>query len=60
MSGRCKLGVTKTATMDWFGIIHVWLNENEIANLISIPTLEADGCGVLLAYTGEYILHTLT
>ena len=46
MNGRYNAGVTKTATRGWFGSIHVWLNEDGIANLISIPMLEADGCEV--------------
>ena len=46
MDVRCNAGITKAATRGWFGSIHVWLNEDGIANLISIPMVEADGCKV--------------
>ena len=46
MNGRCNAGVTNMATRGWFSSIHMWLNKDGIANLISIPMLEADGCEV--------------
>ena len=58
MNGRCNVGVTKTATRGWFGSIHVWLNKNRIANLISIPMLEADGYEVSMNTTEDWIVRT--
>ena len=58
MHGRCNAGVTKTATRGWFGSLHVWLNEDGIANLISIPMLEADGCEVSMNTKEDWIVRT--
>ena len=52
-NSRCNAGVTKTATRGWFGSIHVWLNEDGIANLIYIPMLEAAGCEVSMNAKGD-------
>ena len=46
MHGRCNTGVIKTAARGWFGSVRVCPNEDGIANLISIPIMEADGCEV--------------
>ena len=43
MKCRCNAGITTTSKQGWYGKFHVWLNENGIANLISIPMLEASG-----------------
>ena len=58
MNSRCNTGVTKTATRGWFGSLHVWLNKDEIANLISIPMLEVDGYKVSMTTNKDWIVRT--
>ena len=36
-------GTTSTSTQGWYVEFNVWLNEMNIANLLSIPMLENDG-----------------
>ena len=50
MTGSCNVGTTSTNTHGWYGEFKVWLNEMEIANLLSTPMLENYG----------YIVFTLT
>ena len=42
----------------YYGRLRVWLNENGIANLISIPKLEADGYVVRTDTKGEWQVVT--
>ena len=46
MNGNCNAGETKITKRGYFGKLRVWLNENGIANLLSIPQLEKDGYSV--------------
>ena len=46
MNGNCNAGETKITKRGYFGKLKVWLNENGIANLLSIPQLEKDGYSV--------------
>ena len=58
MNGNCNAGETKITKRGYFGKMRVWLNENGIANLISIPKLEADGYTVWTDTKGEWIVST--
>ena len=42
MNGNCNVGTTTITKRGYYGRVRVCLNENGIANLISIPKLEAD------------------
>ena len=43
MAEHCNAGVTTTDTLgEMFGLFEVWLNENEIENLLSSPQLKED------------------
>ena len=50
MNVSCNAGTVSTNTRGWYGEFKVWLNERDIANLLSIPMLEDAG----------YILSTHT
>ena len=43
MNVNCNAGTTRMTKRVTYGRLRVWLNENGIVNLISIPKLEADG-----------------
>ena len=43
MKGNCNAGETEITKRGYFGKLRAWLNENGIANLLSIPQLEKDG-----------------
>ena len=43
MSTSCNAGQTETNTRGWYGDFEVWLNEQGIANLLSLPALEDAG-----------------
>ena len=43
MTGRCNAGATVTKIKGTYGDFQMWLNKKGIANLISIPMLEASG-----------------
>ena len=43
MTGRCNSGTTVTKMKGTYGDFQMWLNKKDIANLISIPMLEASG-----------------
>ena len=46
MNGNCNAGETKITKRGYFGKLRVWLNENGIANLLSLSQLEKDGYSV--------------
>ena len=46
MNGNSNDATTKITKQGYFGKLRVWLNKNDIANLISITKLEADGYAV--------------
>ena len=58
MNGNCNAGTTKITKRGYFGKLRVWLNKNGIANLISIPMLEADGYVVRTDTKGEWQVLT--
>ena len=43
MTGSSNVGTTKITKKGSYGDLQVWLNEQGVANLISIPMFEADG-----------------
>ena len=43
MNGSCNAGAVSTRKKDWFGEFEVWYNKYGMANLLSVPMLEADG-----------------
>ena len=53
MTGRCNAGTTITNKRGSYEDFKVWLNEKGIANLISIPMLEASGYTVSTHTKGE-------
>ena len=60
MNGNCNAGETRITKRGYFEKMTVWLNENGIANLISIPKLEADGYTVWTDTKREWIVSTPT
>ena len=58
MNGRCSAGTTRTNNRGSYGDFKVWLNEKGIANLISIPMLEASGYTVSTHTKGEWKVVT--
>ena len=54
MNGNCNAGTTRMTKRGYYGRLRVWLNENSIANLISIPKLEAYGYVVKTNTKGEW------
>ena len=54
MTGRCNAGTTSTSKRGSYGDFKVWLNEKCIANLISIPMLEASGYVISTHTQGEW------
>jgi hypothetical protein len=54
MGGQCNTDVIKTVSRGWFGSLHVWLNKNEIGNLVDIPMLGADRCKMLIETKEEW------
>ena len=53
MNGNCNAGTTRMKKRGYYGRLRVWLNENGIANLISISKLEVDGYVVRTNTKGE-------
>jgi len=43
MEGSCNAGTVSANTKEWYGDFEVWLNKKGIAELLSIPMLEAAG-----------------
>ena len=58
MIGSCNVGTTRITKRGIYGDLQVWLNEQGVANLISIPMLKADGYSVSNATNGEWKLVT--
>ena len=58
MTGSCNAGTTKIKKKGYFGDLQVWLNEQGVANLISIPMLEKDGYSVSKTTTGDWKVVT--
>ena len=54
MNGNCNAVTTRMTKRGYYGRLLVWLNENGIANLISISKLEADGYVVKTDTKGEW------
>ena len=58
MHGNCNAGETKITKRGYFGEMRVWLNENGIANILSIPQLEKDGYTVSTSTKGQWKVYT--
>ena len=58
LHGNCNAGVTATKTKGYWGKFHMWVNEQGMANLLSIPCLEADGYNILYDTKKEWIVTT--
>ena len=58
MTGSCNTGTTKITKRGFYGDLQVWLNEQGVANLISIPMLEKDGYSVSKTTNGEWKVVT--
>ena len=58
MNGNCNTRTTRIIKRRYYGRLRVWLNENSIANLISIPKLESDGYVVRTDTKGEWQVVT--
>ena len=58
MTGRCNTDTTRTSKRGSYGDFKVWLNKKGIANLISIPMLEASGYIVSTHTKGEWKVVT--
>ena len=53
MNGNCNARTTRMTKRGYYGRLRVWMNENGIANRISIPKFEADGYVVRTDTKGE-------
>ena len=58
MKGNCNSGTTRITKRGYYGRLRVWLNENGIAKLLSIPKLEADGYVLRTNTKGEWKVVT--
>ena len=58
MIGSCNAGTTRITKKGSYGDQQVWLNEQGVANLISIPMPEADGYTVSTDSNGEWKVVT--
>ena len=56
MEGSCNAGTVLTNTKGWYGDFEVWLNKKGIANLLSIPVLEAVGYLVSTHTHGDWVV----
>ena len=59
MTGRCNAELTVTKMKRTYGDFQVWLNKKGIANLISIPILEASGYIVSTHINADWAITTL-
>ena len=57
LRGNCNSGVTTTSTKGHLGVFDMWLNQNGIANLLSIPPFEADGFRMTCDTDTECIIY---
>ena len=58
MNGNCNAGTKRITKKEYYRTLRVWLNENGIVNLISIPKLEADIYAVRTDTKGEWQVVT--
>ena len=58
LSGSCNTGTAVTNTRGWWGEFQAWLNEKGIANLLSIPMLEAAGYIVTSHTKKDWVVFT--
>ena len=58
LRGNCNAGVTTTSTKGHLCVFDMWLNESGIANLLSIPQLEADGFRVTCDTDTNWVVYT--
>ena len=58
MTVRCKFGTAVTKMKGTYGDFQVWLNKKGIANLISIPMLEANGYNVSTHTRADWVMTT--
>ena len=56
MEGSCNAGTVSTNTKGWYGDFEVWLNKKGIANLLSIPVLEAADYLVSTHTHGDWVV----
>ena len=59
MEGSCNYGTVSTNTTGWYRDFEVWLNKKGIANLLSIPMLEAAGYQVSTHSHGNGVVTSL-
>ena len=57
MTGRCNAGTTITKIKETYGDLQVWINNKGIADLISIPMMEAGGY-IVSTHTHTYWVVT--
>ena len=58
LTGSCNAGTTVTNTRGWWGEFQAWLNKQGIANLLSIPMLEASGYVVFSHTKKDWVVFT--
>lgn len=59
LKGRCNAGISTADEKGWMmGMFHMWLVRNGIANILSIPQLERDGCILEYKTGGDWSLTT--
>ena len=58
MTGRCNAGTTVTKMKGTYGDFQVWINKKGIADLISIPVLEASGYIVSTHNHADWVVTT--
>ena len=56
MNGSCNAGTVSTRKKGRFGEFEVWYNKYGMANLLSVPMLEADGYTIATHTEGDWIV----
>ena len=58
LTGSCNAGTTVSKKKGWYKGFHMWLNENGIANLLSVGLLEAEGYKIEYKTGGDWTVTT--
>ena len=56
--GNCKAGVTSSTQKGYYGKFHMWINKNDMSNLLSIPYLEQEGYHIKYDSDEEWVVKT--
>ena len=56
--GNCNTGATLSSLKGYYGKLHMWVNENGMANFLSIPCLEEEGYYIEYARDKEWVVKS--